>query len=389
MQHSRHYTDEELIPLIQENLLKLDKDFDKHYTSKLVESVLSLLQENYFRSMFVGFNPLPKRVAPDRPLIYVSNHSGMSFPWDAMIFLTGLYKLNNHQLDGIARPLVAPLLAKTKILSPFMLSNLWRKVGCLEANMINFETLLSQSNYNVMIFPEGAGGISKGFEHKYELQHMSTSFVRMAVKYKTDIIPFSTVNGEYINPNTYTSEKIDKLMQKLGIPFMPLGGTMPWMLLQPWLMYNAFPSKLTYVMGKRIKHTELTKKAYNKVTEQEFEKMRDKVANQMQTELLDAVKAYGGKPYHLTDLAKHGFKNLSNLPYLAPSGWPLLFKEFDRQYKEHKEDAFKIPTGISGFFDAVKKNPKVIPYFIPLLGWIPILMEAMMEAHQSDDDSII
>ncbi len=371
---------EELMQLVQDNLKDLDKDYDEAYTVKLLDHVLGFLQEEYFRSMFIGFDPLPQRSVKGRPIIYASNHSGMSFPWDAIIFLTGLYKLNGRSLNGIARPLIAPMLARTKLLSPFLMEDLWKKVGCLEANMINFESLMNQNNYDVMIYPEGAGGISKGFEHKYELQFMSTSFVRMAVKYKTDIVSFSTVNGEYINPYSYTSKKVDALVQKLGIPFLPLGGMTPWAILQPWLAYNALPTKLTYVMGSRFKPYEMIDKPYEEISHEEFQEIRDTIKRTMQMELEYAVDHYGKKPFDLWDLAKHGIKHLGKLPYLAPSGWPVLFKEFEKQYNTDKAENFELDEGLLGFYKTLAKHPEVVPYYLPILGWVPILLLSLMQS---------
>lgn len=373
-------TAEELQQHIAANMETLDKDFDPEYTAALLDNVLSLLQEEYFRSMFVGFEPLPERVRPDTPLIFVSNHSGMSFPWDAMIFLTGMYKLHGRSFEGIPRPLVAPMLARTKLLSPFLMKGLWGRVGCLEANMLNFETLMSQSRYDVKIYPEGERGIGKGFENRYKLQHMSTSFVRMAIKYKTDIISYATVNGEFNNPNSYTSERVDKLVRKLGIPFLPLGGVAPWALLQPWLAYQAHPTKLTYVMGSRFKPYEMTDKVYEEMSQEEFEAIRDEIVAQMQMELDEAVAQYGGSPYKLLDLAQHGWKQLSKIPYLAPSGWPVLFREFDKQYQKDQAKDFKLDTGLLGFWRTARKHPETLPYYIPILGWIPILIQAMMDS---------
>lgn len=375
---------EELEKLVNENLQKLDKEFDEHYTGKMLDNVLGLLQEDYFRSMFIGFDPLPKRVEPDRPVIYASNHSGMSFPWDAMVFLTGLYKLKGHSFEGIPRPLVAPMLAQNRIMNPYLMHNLWRKVGCLEANMLNFESLMNQSRYDVMIYPEGAEGMGKGFEHKYEIQRMSTSFVRMAIKYETDIIPYSTVNAEYNNPKTYTSEAINNLAHKLGIPFIPLGGMTPFVLLQPWLFYGSLPSKIIYVMGKRIKPYEMTDKAYEEMTQEDFEAIRDVILEQMQQELNVAVEQYGGSPYRLEELAEKGWKHREHLHYLLPGGWPVLFKEFDRQYHEDSSKSFKLARGLLGFWRTVSKNPGVLPYYIPLLGWIPILLKGLANSHEKD-----
>ncbi|MBK8396424.1 MAG: 1-acyl-sn-glycerol-3-phosphate acyltransferase [Leptospiraceae bacterium] len=76
----------------------------------------------------------------------------------------------------------------------------WKRVGGVDATLDNFDSMMKLKESNVLIFPEGIAGIGKGFDKRYQLQQFSSSFIRMAIKYKTDIIPVSVVNGEYINP---------------------------------------------------------------------------------------------------------------------------------------------------------------------------------------------
>ena len=81
---------------------------------------------------------------------------------------------------------------------------------------------MQYNDSNILIYPEGVPGIGKGFNNKYQLQRFSTSFIRMAIKYKTDIIPISTINAEYINPWSYNIGWITKLVNKIGMPFFKL-----------------------------------------------------------------------------------------------------------------------------------------------------------------------
>ena len=59
---------------------------------------MDTIANDYFRTEFVGFDANEQRVHPDRPLIYASNHSGMAFPWDAIIFASQTLKAQNYEL---------------------------------------------------------------------------------------------------------------------------------------------------------------------------------------------------------------------------------------------------------------------------------------------------
>ncbi len=50
-----------------------------------------------------------------------------------------------------------------------MIPDFWHRVGCVDASLENFESLLAD-NQEVLIFPEGVEGIGKGFEKRYQIQ---------------------------------------------------------------------------------------------------------------------------------------------------------------------------------------------------------------------------
>ena len=80
-------TPEELEIAIEENKKIYDEHFDLVFMKSLCEEVIEMLKI-YFRPVFVGFDEMPERNNPDRPIIYACNHSGMAFPWDAIVFAT-------------------------------------------------------------------------------------------------------------------------------------------------------------------------------------------------------------------------------------------------------------------------------------------------------------
>lgn len=368
-------TETGLTSRLKENQKIYNEYFDEDYPVYLVKNILDPIDKFYFRSRFIGFDPIPQRNNPDHPLIWVSNHSGMAFPWDAIIFTSQLFKRNQHEFQNSVRALTAPMLSYSKLMNPFLIPNFWKKGGGIDATTLNFETMMFYQKSNLLIYPEGVPGIGKGFDKKYQLQRFSTSFIRISLKYRTDIIPFATVNGEYINPYNLKSEFLNKIVQKIGIPFLPVGFMTLLIPFQPWLFYFGFPAQLTYVMGKRIKPYEIVDKPLEKITEQDIAYLTAVVKKQMQEELDDAVSKYGQKPYQAKQLFTLWIKNYKKFPFFVPCFWPSLFNEFDRLYKTRKVKTIKISflSGIRAFFH----NPMMFAFFLPILGWIPILIHGL------------
>lgn len=376
----KRYTDEELKVLIEENKKIYYQHFDKEYLSSLIENVFSIIADTYFRPRFIGFTNLPVRNNPNHPLIYASNHSGMAFPWDAMVFGGGLLRMHHYNYSKGLRALAAPMLSQTTLMNPYMIPNTWKRVGGVDANTLNFETMMQYQESDLLIYPEGVPGIGKGFNRKYQLQKLSTSFIRMSIKYKTDIIPFATINAEYINPFVYSLPAINRVVQKIGIPFLPIGIITPFILIFPWMFYMAYPAKLTYIRGKRIKPYELINKPFDEITRDDLLVIRDKIHQDIQGELSKAERIWGRKPYHWKEFFKKALANIDKFPYTMPFGWPLLFNEFHRKYKKSNGKPVKLRLGFLSTFRILLKNPITIAYYIPILGWVPLLVRGYWDA---------
>ncbi|GIV39181.1 MAG: hypothetical protein KatS3mg033_0981 [Thermonema sp.] len=348
-----------------------DEYFDLELGKCFAEDIMELIDGAYFRSRLIDLDPFPKRNNPKRPLIFASNHSGMAFPWDGIVWGYRIHKHCNYGPDGI-RALTAPMLSASVLMHPYQIKYFWKRMGAVDATFLNFETMMHQNDFNVMIYPEGVPGIGKGFHRRYQLQRFSSSMVHMSIKYKTDIIPFYTVNGEYINPYSYCSNFLNKLVNLIGIPFLPLGFITPFILLFPWIFYMAFPARLTFIKGKRIKPYEMTDKPYEEMTYEDFRAIADKIRDMMQKELNEAVKKYGQKPYDWKSFFKAQWKWIRYFPYTLPIGWPLLFAEWERVRIKKGDRKSKLKLGFLSTLRILFKNPKVIAYYLPLIGWIPL-----------------
>ncbi len=343
---------------------------------RIINEMVDTLDAHYFRPRFINFDDFPARNRPDVPLILISNHSGMAFPWDGMIFASRLFQRENYGPNAV-RPLVAPMLSQTVLMNPFMVPNIWKTVGAVDASTLNFETLMRQNEYNAMIYPEGVPGIAKGFNNRYKLQRFATSYLRMSLKYKTDVIPFYTINGEFVNPYSYKWEPLNKVVSKIGIPFLPIAFHTLLILVQPWFFYYALPARLTYVMGKRISPYKMLDKPFEEITLGELHELNEKIRAMMQVEIDQAALTYGQKPYDWGHFFKGFREKMKYFPFFLPTGWPLLFAEFERQHVKGKSKNPLRPFVLTwkDFIKALWYNPITICYFLPIIGWIPLLIK--------------
>ena len=350
--------------------------FDLKFTKHIISKVIKYLSDYYFRAMFIGFENMPQRNNPEVPLIFASNHSGMAFPWDGIILASGVYEMFDFGPDSM-RPLASPMLSESVLMNPYLYENLWKIVGSVDASFLNFETMMLQNEHNLLIYPEGVPGIGKGFNKRYQLQRFSSSFITMSIKYKTDIVPILTVNGEYINPYAYRSGWLNRLVNKIGVPFLPMGIVSLFIPFQPWIFYMGFPAKLTYVLGQAIKPYEMTSKPIGELSYEELVEIKEKVRTKMQEQLNDAVKKYGKKPYRFREFFSITFKNLDKLPFSMPFGWPLLFEQFNLLWKKNKIDDKPLRLGFLSSLRILLQSPKQLFFYLPIIGWIPLLIKGL------------
>lgn len=349
-----------------------DKYYDKEYTKILIENVFSKISKIYFRPKFIGFESLPKRSKNGKPLIFISNHSGMAFSWDSIVFTTTSIKMNDYNFDKSMRVLADPMLSQKKLMTPFIIDNFWKKIGCIDASFKNFEAMMKNGDTNLMIYPEGNDGLSKGFNKKYQIQKFSNTFLLMSLRHKADIAIYYTINAEYNNPNSYSFKTINKAVNKIGMPFLPIGLSTLLLIFQPWLYYFSFPSNLTYVFDKIISPFETIDKDPKLLTKSELDSLSEDIRLKMQTELDKVVEKHGKSPYNFKGLVKafvaNGKESLSILPFL----WGFRFSEHDRLYSIDPTLTKKMENGNRILLSVIMNFWKLL-FFIPIIGWIPIL----------------
>jgi 1-acyl-sn-glycerol-3-phosphate acyltransferase len=360
----------------QRNKKIIHEYFDPVYTKAVIRQVIRFLEKYYYRPQFIGFENMPSRNNPDVPLIFASNHSGMAFPWDGIILASGIYEMFEYGPESF-RPLASPMLSESVLMNPYMHINLWKIVGSVDASFLNFETMMLQNDHNLLIYPEGVPGIGKGFNKRYQLQRFSSSFITMSIKYRTDVVPVLTVNGEYINPYAYRCGWINKLVNKIGVPFFPIGIISLFLPLQPWIFYMGFPAKLTYVLGKVIKPYEMTDKTIDQLSFEELVEIKERVQAEMQAQLTEAALEYGKKPFNLREFFAINIRNLNKLPFSMPFGWPLLFAYFNHLWRKNEIDDKPLKLGFLSSLKIIFLAPAQLFFYVPILGWIPILIKGI------------
>jgi 1-acyl-sn-glycerol-3-phosphate acyltransferase len=363
---------------------------DPAYAWRVTHRIMRQLNKTYFRSRFINFETMPKPTQAGKPIIFASNHSGMTFPWDAMAMTAGLFEKSDYQLKEAVRPIASPLLSTLPVMSPFLLKKFWSRQGAIGAPMENFDDNMSQGDVNLLIYPEGIGGIGKGFNKKYEVQRISTSMVRMSIMHQADIVLIATVGGEYINPLSYSFDSINRASGKLGIPFIPVGPSLCLVLLQPWMAYFAFPAKLTFVRGETFRPYDMVDgRSIDEISEQEIKDIRDRIHEQMQKGLDEAVEEYGDKPFDVLDFVKTTKREFKNAAIYMPFLWPLIFWEnefhnqahqqtllegtdFKEQAQETIDNVYQLEEesrpSLRSLWDTLKRKPSLMTFYVPGLG---------------------
>jgi 1-acyl-sn-glycerol-3-phosphate acyltransferase len=196
--------------------------------------LLDFLYTRYFRVRTLGMEHVPL----EGPALLVANHSG-GLPYDGAMLLWGVHRLHPHKRR------VRPLVANFAFRVPWMM-NVIARIGGVRAAAANALPLLASGEL-VAVFPEGLKGIGKPFKDRYQLVRFGRGgFIRLAMDAGVPIVPVAIVGAEEIHP---VIGKLTRLAQPLGLPYIPVTPTFPW--LGP-LGLLPVPTKWTIQFGPAI-----------------------------------------------------------------------------------------------------------------------------------------
>ena len=185
--------------------------------AKYAVLVAAFFHRAYFRSDVFGVANVPRvRV------LLVANHSGQ-VPLDGLLLAATMF------LDASPPRLVRSMVEKWTQTLPFV-STLFARVGQVVGVPENARRLLEREEA-LLVFPEGARGISKPFRDRYALRDFGLGFMRLALETRTPIVPIAVVGAE----EQYVSlANLEPVARALGLPSFPLipqlfvpGGLLP------------------------------------------------------------------------------------------------------------------------------------------------------------------
>ncbi len=185
--------------------------------AKYAIAVTAFFHRFYFRTQVHGIERVP-----EGRVLLVANHSGQ-FPIDGVIIATSMF------LDAEPPRIVRSMVEKWTQTLPFV-STFFSRVGQVVGVPENARRLLELGEA-LVVFPEGARGISKSFSERYKLSDFGLGFMRLALETSTPIVPVAVIGAE----EQYISfGNLDTFAKAFGVPSFPLipqlllpGGQLP------------------------------------------------------------------------------------------------------------------------------------------------------------------
>lgn len=190
-----------------------DFGFDPQFLERTAP-VLEFLWTKYFRVRLMGMENVPASGAA----LLVANHSG-GLPYDGAMLMHATHA--HHPAARPLRPLVATFAFQSSWMRPVV-----ARVGGVRASMDN-ALALCQAGQLLGVFPEGLRGVGKLYRERYRLTHFGRGgFVRLARAANVPIIPVAIVGAEETHP---VLAKLTRLARPLGVPYIPITPTFPWL----------------------------------------------------------------------------------------------------------------------------------------------------------------
>ena len=189
---------------------------DPQWTKWALASV-AFLHRHYFRTEVFGAENLPKG-----RVLLVANHSGQ-IPIDGALLGAALF------MDVEPPRFMRAMVEKWTQTLPFV-SMLFSRVGQVVGVPENARRLLEQEEA-LLVFPEGARGISKTFDKRYQLADFGLGFMRLAIETNTPIVPVAVIGGEEQYISVGNVDSLARLFRMPAFPVMPQlllpGGQLP------------------------------------------------------------------------------------------------------------------------------------------------------------------
>ncbi len=185
--------------------------------TKYALAAIAYLHRRYFRTEVFGAKGIPAG-----RLLIVSNHSGQ-VPIDGALIGAAMF------MDVEPPRFVRAMVEKWSQTLPFV-ALLFSRVGQVVGVPENAKRLLERDEA-LLVFPEGARGIAKTFDKRYQLAPFGLGFMRLAIETKTPVIPVAVIGGEEQYPSIANIESLARMFRMPAFPILPQlllpGGVLP------------------------------------------------------------------------------------------------------------------------------------------------------------------
>jgi 1-acyl-sn-glycerol-3-phosphate acyltransferase len=122
------------------------------------------------------------------------------------------------------------------------ISTFFARVGQIVGTPENCRRLLNAGEA-ILVFPEGARGITKLWPQRYQLQEFGLGFMRLALETDTPIVPVAVVGAEEQAPALLDIKPVAKLLGFPAFPITPTG--LPFPLPTKYRLYFGEPLHFT------------------------------------------------------------------------------------------------------------------------------------------------
>lgn len=170
------------------------------------------LYRHYFRVRAFGVHNVPRGRA-----LLVANHSGQ-LPFDGLNIAAAVL----FQADP---PRMVRAMVERFVPSLPWASYLFARWGQVLGSPDNARRLLADEEA-ILVFPEGARGISKPFSKRYQLQAFGHGFMRLALEMQAPILPVAVIGAEEQAP-AVNLKAMAKLLGAPAFPVMPFPPFVP------------------------------------------------------------------------------------------------------------------------------------------------------------------
>jgi len=174
--------------------------------SKIAMLFVRWLYRHYFRAQVYNIDNVPAG-----RVMLVANHAGQ-LPWDGVNIAAAML------FDAHPPRMLRAMIEKFVPGLPYV-SYLFQRWGQIVGTPDNCQRLLEDEEA-ILVFPEGAKGVSKPFTRRYQLQEFGLGFMRLALATNTSIVPVAVVGSEEQAP-AFNCRPLARLLGVPAFPIMP------------------------------------------------------------------------------------------------------------------------------------------------------------------------